>query len=211
MRAAEFWNEGITKASWEKLQELAQQHDFVVIGGWAAWLWTKQHKSRDIDIVVDFKELGRLREKYDVSKNERLKKYEIRLGDFDVDIYTPFYSKLELPAEELLLEKVKIESIRTISCESPLILKQGAEIDRRGTVKGRKDMIDIMALLLWAPINLQDYFGKLENHGKEKLREELIREIGLFNPAESEKYLGIKLNEFARRKKELVKKVKALK
>ena len=47
-------------------------------------------------------------------KNDRLKKYEIKLQGFDVDVYVPFYSKLTLPVEELLKEKVKINQIKGI-------------------------------------------------------------------------------------------------
>jgi hypothetical protein len=31
----EFWNEVLTKASWEKLIQLSKEIDFILIGGWA--------------------------------------------------------------------------------------------------------------------------------------------------------------------------------
>ena len=43
----EFWSEVVTRASWEKMQELSKNYDFIVIGGWSAYLWTKMHKSKD--------------------------------------------------------------------------------------------------------------------------------------------------------------------
>ncbi len=210
MKAKEFWHESLTQASWEKLAELSKEYDFTVIGGWAAWLWTKQHKSRDIDIVADYGTLEGLRQKYGVRKNDRLKKYEIKMQDFDVDIYVPYYSKLEIPAEELSRETAKIEGIKTVSPESLLILKQGAEIARRNTVKGVKDRIDILTILVHSPVSLEKYGKKLSQYKKQSLKKELIHAITSFNPKDSEQYLGLKMNEFAKRKKELMRKIKNL-
>ena len=42
----EFWNSLLTQKSWELLQKLSKEKfRFILIGGWAAYLWTKQHKS----------------------------------------------------------------------------------------------------------------------------------------------------------------------
>ena len=49
----EFWNSLLTEKSWNILQELKKENfRFIVIGGWAMYLWTKQHKSKDIDIIL---------------------------------------------------------------------------------------------------------------------------------------------------------------
>src|SRR3989338_7816716 len=211
MKAKEFWHESLTEESWKKLQELSKETKLTLIGGWAVWLWTKQHKSKDIDLVVDFQELASLKEKYSLEKNDRLKKYEIKLQGFDIDIYLPYYSKLSLPVEELLKEKVKIEGINTVSCEALLILKQGAEIDRRKTIKGQKDVIDLLALLFFAPIDFKKYFNLLAKNKKENFAKELIEEINSFNPKDSEKYLGMNFNDFSKKKKELLEKIKKTK
>src|SRR3989344_5022962 len=48
----EFWNSVLTEKSWKLLQELKKEKfRFIVIGGWAAYLWTKQHKSKEIEVV----------------------------------------------------------------------------------------------------------------------------------------------------------------
>ncbi|MDP2973985.1 MAG: hypothetical protein Q8N60_02955, partial [Candidatus Diapherotrites archaeon] len=192
-------------------QELSKETGLTVIGGWAVWLWTKQHKSKDIDIIVDLQELAGLKEKYALEKNDRLKKYEIKMQGFDIDIYVPFYSKLALPIESLLEEKVKIEGINTIPCESILILKQGAEIARRGTIKGQKDGIDLLTILLYAPVDFKKYFEALKKNKKEHFAKELASAITSFNPKDSEKYLGITFKEFSKKKKELLEKIKKLK
>src|SRR3989338_2989289 len=201
MKAKEFWHESLTEESWKKLQELSKEMELTVIGGWAVWLWTKQHKSKDIDVIVDFQELANLKEKYSLEKNDRLKKFEIKMQGFDIDIYVPFYSRLALPIEDLLKEKVKIEGINTVSCESLLALKQGAEIDRRGTIKGQKDTIDLLTILLFAQIDFKKYFILLAKNQKENFAKELIRAIGRFNPKDSEKYLGISYKDFSKKKK----------
>ncbi|MBU0661924.1 MAG: hypothetical protein ABH854_02710 [Candidatus Diapherotrites archaeon] len=210
MGRQEFWHESLTEESWKKLGELSRETDFAVIGGWSVWLWTRQHKSRDIDIVIGFGELAKLREKYAVEKNNRLRKYEIKMQGFDVDIYVPFYSKLALPVEELLNGNVKIEGINTVSCEALLVLKQGAEKERRGTAKGMKDLIDILTILIYAPVDFKKYFGLLKKHKKEGFARELIAEIAQFNPADSERYLGLKYAQFRKRKRELIEKIKKL-
>ncbi|MFH0714982.1 MAG: DUF6036 family nucleotidyltransferase [Candidatus Diapherotrites archaeon] len=208
MKPKEFWHESLTEESWKKLQELSKELEFTVIGGWSVWLWTKQHKSKDIDIIVDFEELSKLKEKYSIEKNDRLKKYEIKMQGFDIDVYVPYYSKLSLPIEDLLKEKTKIEGINTISSEALLILKQGAEIERRQTIKGQKDAIDILTLLIYAPIDFKKYYALLEKNKKENLSKELTKEINNFNPKDSEKYLGTSFKEFAKKKKELLERIK---
>ncbi len=211
MKAKEFWHESLTEESWKKLQELSKEMELTVIGGWAVWLWTRQHKSKDIDIIVDFQQLAKLKEKYLLEKNNRLKKYEIKMPGFDIDVYVPFYSGLVLPIEDLLKEKARIEGISTIACESLLILKQGAEIDRRNTIKGQKDLIDILTILMYAPIDFRKYFELLKKHKKEGFAKELMVEISQFNPIDSERYLGIKFMQFGKKKKELLEKIKKLK
>ena len=64
----EFWNELVTQASWERLQELSKEIDFVLIGGWAAYLWTGKHKSKDIDIIVDYETLAEIAAKLPTGK-----------------------------------------------------------------------------------------------------------------------------------------------
>jgi len=68
---------------------------FIVIGGWAIYLWTGQHKSKDVDIIIpDFKELESLNKRYILKKNDRLKKYEIKIEEIDIDIYLPIIRNL---------------------------------------------------------------------------------------------------------------------
>lgn len=188
----EFWNESLTKASWKSLQEFSKKYDFILIGGWAVYLWSKNQKSKDIDIVIDFDTLGRLRQDYDVTKNDRLKKYEIQQDKFDVDIYVKYYSELGFPLEEL--EVTRIEGFTVPILEDLVILKQNAELDRRGSVKGKKDATDILSMLIYCDFDLGKYKERLEEHGLD-FEQELVRVIKKFDADES-KYLNMGFKEF---------------
>lgn len=204
----EFWNELLTKASWEKLQEFSKEFDFVLIGGWAAYLWTKQHKSKDIDIVVGYETLARLQTRYRLEKNERLRKYEIKFEKFDIDIYVPFFSKLALPLEDVVKEHTtKIGNIKTIEAEILLVLKQGAEIDRRNSVKGTKDSIDIITLLYYAPVDWKKYFELLKKYKLENYNRELLHVINTFQD-DNIKYLGIDFQQFKKWKRKIVEEIR---
>lgn len=205
----EFWNEAITAKSWNKLIELAKQYNFILIGGWAAYLWTNTHKSKDIDIVVDFETLHILKSDFPLEKNERLRKYEIKLGEFDIDVYVPGYSKLSFPLDQLEKHTTSIKTIKVPSSECLLILKQGAEINRRGSIKGKKDLIDIMTLLIHSDFSVEKYNQLLIQTNQKKLMEALKQEISLFNPKDVF-YLGIDFNEFSKWKKKFIKDLKSI-
>ena len=96
-----YYQDIITEKSWQLLQEFRKEYKFILIGGWAVYLLTKQLKSKDIDIIIDYQELDRLKSDYLIYKNDRLKKYEINHQGIDVDIYLPFYSNIGLPAATL--------------------------------------------------------------------------------------------------------------
>ena len=190
---AEFWHEVLTRASWEMLKELSKKYEFVLIGGWAVFLWTGRLKSKDIDVVVDFKALEQMREEFALVKNERLRKYEVSFEKFDIDVYVPFYSRLALPLEELKV--VKLQGIRTVSAEELLILKQGAERARRGSVKARKDAIDILALLLYSGFDWERHAKLLRKHELEDYAGELGKVVKGFDMRDL-KYLDMNFKQF---------------
>lgn len=207
----EFWSELLTKASWEKLLELARNRElnFITIGGWAAYLWTGMHKSKDIDILVDHDTLLRLRSTYAVEKNNRLKKYEIKLDKFDIYIYLPGYSRLALPVEEIINATASVKGIKVPKPEVLLILKQGAEIERRGTVKGKKDAIDVLTLLIHADIDMRKYRTLLDKHNMEGYIDQLITVIQRFSD-EDIPHLNIDFTTYKKWKKEMLARLKAL-
>ncbi len=199
----EFWNSLLTEKSWNILQDIKKKFDFVLIGGWAAYLWTKTHKSKDIDIIVDLKTLYALKENYKLIKNERLKKYEIKFDEIDVDIYAPYYSKLSLPIEDLENYFTIVEGFKVVIPEVLLILKQGAEIDRRNSIKGKKDQIDIMTLLFYSDIDFKKYNELLKEYDLDYLKElkKLIKEF------KDLKHLNTNVKDFKKIKNKLLEKI----
>ena len=161
----QYWHDNITDKSYQALLELRDKFHFILIGGWAVYLWTKKMKSKDIDIVIDYNELGKLKEKHQVIKNERLKKYEIKLGEFDIDIYLPHYSKIGFPLEKISGCAQNIEGFIVPKIEVLLLLKLFAYQDRKNSIKGEKDKIDIISMLDAVDIDWK-FFKKLSQEYK---------------------------------------------
>lgn len=202
----EFWNSLLTEKSFVLLKELNKKpFKFILIGGWAAYFWTRQHKSKDIDIVIpNFEDLEYLKKEYGLKKNDSLKKYEIQWEEIDVDIYVPYYSQLIIPLEELKDQTTKIEGIQVVRPEALLILKQGAEKEREYSVKGQKDRIDIMALLVFSGINFRQYHQLLKKYRLEYFSDRLKSIVHHFTDI---KYLNLNPRKFKLKKKELLKQI----
>lgn len=194
-----YYHDIITEKSWQKLQELKKKYDFVLIGGWAVYLYTKALKSRDIDFICDYKELQKLKAGFDLVKNDRLKKYEIHMGEFDVDIYVPFYSELGISVEDLEKMVKFVEGFRVLVPEALLILKQKAHLDRAGSAKGEKDKIDIISLL--GAVDFVSYKNLLKKYGLKSLAGDLK---SLLQSTREVPELDISAHAFARLKKKIL-------
>ena len=160
----EYYQNIITAKSFQILQALKRQYNFILIGGWAVFLYTRTLKSKDIDIIVDYPALEKLRADFDLRKNDRLKKYEISRAEIDVDIYLPHYSKLGLPLENIPNYCQAVDGFKVPKQEVLLILKQVAYADRRGSAKGVKDKIDIISLLTTADFDFEFYKDILDQY-----------------------------------------------
>ena len=197
----EFWNETLTQKSWNILLNL-KNFNFILIGGWAAYLWTKKHKSKDIDIALEnIKEIDFLKNNYDLRKNDNLKKYEIIIEEIDIDIYVPYYSELAVPVEDLKKYSTLIQGIKVVIPEILLLLKQGAEFDRKDSVKGLKDRVDIMTLLCYCDIDFKKYKELLGNYRKKQFQKRLKEIINGFKDI---KYLDLNPREFKLKKKAIL-------
>jgi len=143
-----FYQQFITDKSFLILKQLKKDFDFVLIGGWAVYFYTKSLKSKDIDIIVDFSQLQKIKQNFSIEKNERLRKYQVKLEEIDIDIYLPFYSSLGLPVEEVVKQTVILSGFTLPKKEALLITKLNAYQNRKGSIKGQKDLIDILSLVL---------------------------------------------------------------
>lgn len=141
-----FYHDIVTRKSWEELTKLGKTCNFVLIGGWAAYLYTKTLKSKDIDILTEYEELGNLKKVYDVAKNERLKKYEARRDGIQIDIYLPHYSVIGIPVEDLMKQASSFEGFTLLRKEWLLALKIYVLGQRARSAKGEKDFLDILSL-----------------------------------------------------------------
>ncbi len=175
---AEFWNSLLTERSWEILQDLQKKYNFILIGGWAVYLFTRQKKSKDIDIVISLEELQKFNSK-NLSKNERLKKYEIK-NEIDVDIYVEHYSKLVIPVEDMKKYSIKTQGFKVVCPELLLILKQEFYENRKNSIKGQKDEIDIVSLIFFSEMNFKKYRTILQKYHKQEYISNLISVLKTF-------------------------------
>lgn len=150
----ELWNEIIIEKSQNILQKLKGKIEFVLIGGWAVYFYTKSMKSKDIDFYINFSNFFRLQSMLAdvgifVSQNPKLKKYEAKFEEIDLDIYTPNNCSLIIPCKDVFKNKWfrTIEGFRVILPEPLVILKTKAEKERVYSLAGFKDRIDILSLM----------------------------------------------------------------
>jgi hypothetical protein len=134
----EFWLPWVIDKSFQILQNLRKRYKFILIGGWAVYFLTKSLKSKDIDLIVDFEELEKMKLELKIGKTEFLRKYECEIEGVSIDIYVPFYSKLVIPPEEIKKNTMLVEGFRIPLPEILLILKQQAEMERKDTIKGQR-------------------------------------------------------------------------
>jgi hypothetical protein len=170
---AEFYHNLITDASFKLLQEIKGKFNFVLIGGWAVFLYTKALKSKDIDIIVDYDQLDKIRKEFEVFKNERLKKYEAKTGETDIDIYLPHFSDIGIPVEKIIKHTQMIEGFLVPIPEILLILKVYCFSSRKNSVKGNKDLIDIFSLLSKGVIDWKKYKKIITEYDFENINQEL--------------------------------------
>lgn len=206
----EFWNSDITEASWQGLQELRKEIDFVLIGGWATYLYTRLQKSKDIDIVIDYRTMGVLESGYKLIKNERLRKYEIKKDKYDIDIYLPNYSALALQPKEILSKyKDSVEGFHVPIPEALMALKLGAAADRGGSAKGEKDSIDILGLLFYSKINLGKLKEILAENGLHRHFRLLLSILNNFDKRDFG-YLNLNENSFSKLKSKYAEGIRKL-
>ena len=153
------WRDEVVERSWRVLGELKGFADFLLIGGWGVYLWTRKLKSRDIDVYIDQKDFYKLQSEltqkgYALKRNVRLMKFEALISDVEVDIYTPFVSRLVIPCLDVFDRKLYsvIEGFKVAIPEVLLLLKAQAAQDRWHAEKGLKDRVDIISLLKFADV-----------------------------------------------------------
>lgn len=197
----DFYHNLVTEKSWSVLLELRREYNFLLIGGWAVFLYAQTLKSKDIDLVIEYEELEKLRTNITVDKNDRLKKYEGKLEEVDIDIYTPFYSNPGLPAEELINFKASLEGFNCVEKEILAILKQKALMERKYSVKGRKDLIDLVSLFQLEEFDFERYLNAIKRYG---LKESLEFVKKTMDETREIEELDLNVHKFARFKRRIL-------
>jgi rubrerythrin len=169
---AEFYHDLITEKSFKILQDLKREFDFILIGGWAIYLYTKALKSKDVDII-DYNELEKFKKQFSIFKNERLKKYEAKIEEIDIDIYLPYFSDLKFPIEEIKNYTQSLEGFKVPIPEILLILKVKTYTERKGTIKGEKDLLDIFSLISNEKIDWKTYRELIKKYKLDGLNQKL--------------------------------------
>ncbi len=141
---------------------------FVVIGGWAVYLLTRYHMSRYLDLVMEEKDLWKLRSFVIVQggspKAPGLDKYGYKLGSVDMDVYTEEKGDLVPSPAEILGNRryLDVEGLRVVDPEILFLLKLRAAVERGGGLKGLKDRCDLISLLTQGKVDL----GRLVDEGR---------------------------------------------
>ncbi len=196
-----YYRDSVTEKSWQLLIKLNKKYQFVLIGGWAVWLYAKQLKSKDINVVINLENLIQLREKYELDKNDRLKKYQFRQREVEVDVYVPFYSRIGVPAEMIIKQSRLVDGFKVPELELLFGLKLVAWLDRGGSSKGGKDYLDLVSLLMIDDFNQKSLLKWLKYSQINIAFGQFIVELRLTIELEE---LGINKHQWPRVKKKLL-------
>lgn len=159
-----YYHDLVTQKSWEELKILKDNVEFVLLGGWAVYLYTRQLKSKDIDIIVDFDQLSILEKNYALFKNERLHKYEAVKGEVQIDIYLPHFSQLGIPVEDLINKISTRDGFKILDINYLFALKIYTLAQRGHSAKGRKDFLDLLSLILLGECAFAKIIGIMEKY-----------------------------------------------
>ena len=106
--------------------------------------------TKDADLYISISGFSELREIEELSPNPRLNKHEFRKGGFSFDVYTERHSSLPVPYAEVAADAREYDGVKVAAPEHLLVLKLDAAVDRKGSEHGRKDIKDIIRLMLVA-------------------------------------------------------------
>lgn len=151
-----------------------------------------------------YENLAKLKEAYPVLKNDRLKKYEIQTGHFDVDIYLPHYSDLGIKAEDIIGSGVTREGFSVPRPEMLFLLKLHAWQSRVGSAKGQKDELDIISLAELAEFDWKKFRELVKNYAMQDYQKTFI---GLLKNARKVPELDLNEQKMSRLRREIFKKM----
>lgn len=151
----QFWNREATERSFRQLERLSKSVDFVLIGGWAVYLYTGAQMSQDIDIVIGYESLGYFRQ-FGLKDSEGIRMKTSVVDGTVIDLFIEEYSDRDLPfpASYLLNNYVTVNGFKIATKEQLLLLKLWGYFSP-DEIKHRKDIIDVLSLLFYAGIDMK--------------------------------------------------------
>lgn len=114
----------------------------------------------------------------------------------------PYFSDLKFPLEEIKNYIQSIEGFKVPIPEILLILKVRTYLERRGTAKGEKDILDIFSLILNEKIDWQKYKELIEKYNLQETNKELK---GIISSAKAITQLNLLNYQISRLKKRVLK------
>lgn len=207
----QFWNNEKTGKSFKTLQLLAGKVDFVLIGGWAVYLYTNVQRSEDVDIAIRYSDVPFFRG-YGIEEYEGINiKYSVIDGTV-VDLFIEEYADKDLPIPVSDIFKnytILGGNIKTVNKELLLLLKLWGYF-REDEIKLRKDIVDVMSLLLYGGIDI-DKFGTMLREYKIKKRRSVDVVLEYLDKGETLlDYIGMESDRYRREKEALKKDIRAI-
>ncbi len=166
----QFWSAERTNRSLEVLRALPEGLDFVLIGGWAVYLYVGNQKSEDVDIAINLDKLDFFR-KYGIEGYDGTTiKYSIINGT-RVDLFISGYTDrdLPLPISKIMRDYVVIEGMKVVDRELLLLLKLWGYFGH-DEVKIRKDIIDVVSLVFYGSIGFEKFASYIKEYKVSKRR-----------------------------------------
>lgn len=205
-----FWNKEKTQESFRVLHKLAKDLDFVLIGGWAVYYYVRQQESLDVDIALNYKDLQYFN-KYGINQYEHTNiKYSIIDGIY-TDIFLSEFSDKEtmVPVSRILDDYTIIDGIKVVGKELLLILKLNGYF-RNNESKLRKDVIDVITLLLYGNLDLKAVKRIISQFGIERRRSVDVLLEYLDKGETMLEFIGMDRKDYAEEKKAYKNKIKKL-
>jgi len=143
---------------WDHLATLARRitrdfPDAVFIGGVAVAQHATRHNpalfesSHDADLYLSLAGKSEMRDRYEVSRNERLGKDSALIEGEDFDLYIERQHRLAVTYEEVFGYAEEVDGVRVAALEHLLVLKLDAARDRWNSAKGEKDVRDLARIV----------------------------------------------------------------
>ena len=102
------------------------------------------------DLYISVASFSDMRDIEELTANNRLSKHEFKKAGFSFGVYTERHSRLPVPYANVSAMAHVYDGVKVASPEHLLVLKLDAAVDRRDSEHGRKDIKDIIRILMVA-------------------------------------------------------------